>query len=162
MGELMARVQPVRKLYMLLAIVCCAGMPLSAQAQGWKPDRPVELIVDCTPGCGPDSMVRLMQRVFQANRFLGTAVTVQNKTGGTLARTYLNQFTANGHYLYHGGDGVLRAHAVGRGNYTDWKAEMDKRSGITEFMAAAPMKKRMEEEYPVVKALLVDLGLAKP
>lgn len=115
----MTPAQWMRKLNILFAAALFTGIPLCAPAQGWKPERPVELIVDCTPGCGPDSMVRLMQRVFQANRFFGVAVTVQNKTGGTLARTYLNQFAANGHYLYHGGDGVLRSHAIGRSAYTD-------------------------------------------
>jgi putative tricarboxylic transport membrane protein len=43
----------------------------------------------------------------------------------------------------------------------EWKAEMVKRSSATEFMSAAALKKRMEEEYPLVKALLVDLELAK-
>jgi putative tricarboxylic transport membrane protein len=43
----------------------------------------------------------------------------------------------------------------------DWKAEMVKVNGITRFMGAAPMKKYMEEEYPEVRALLIDLELAK-
>ena len=36
-----------------------------AQSAPWKPDRPIELVVSCAPGCGPDNMARLMQRVFQ-------------------------------------------------------------------------------------------------
>jgi hypothetical protein len=32
----------------------------------------------------------------------------------------------------------------------------------TGYFVRAPMKKRMENEYPVVRALLVDLGLARP
>lgn len=103
---------------MVIAGTLGAGLPPWTSAQAWKPERPVEFIVDCTPGCGPDSVARLMQRVFQANRYADAPVTIQNKAGGTLARTYLNQHAGNGHYLYHGGDGVLRAHALGRGDYT--------------------------------------------
>ncbi len=44
----------------------------------------------------------------------------------------------------------------------DWKAEMVLRGGVTQFTGAAAMKKRMDDEYPLVKALLVDLELAKP
>jgi tripartite-type tricarboxylate transporter receptor subunit TctC len=64
------------KLNILLATALFVGAPMLAQAQGWKPERPVEFIVDCTPGCGPDSMVRLMQRVFQMNRYVDTPITI--------------------------------------------------------------------------------------
>jgi putative tricarboxylic transport membrane protein len=43
----------------------------------------------------------------------------------------------------------------------EWKAEMVLRGGVTQFTGAAAMKKRMDDEYPEVKALLVDLELAK-
>jgi tripartite-type tricarboxylate transporter receptor subunit TctC len=78
-------------------------------AQDWKPTKPVEIIVDCTPGCGPDSVARLMQRVFQTKRYLDSPVTVQNKSGGAgaMVRTYLKQFEGNGHYLLHDSQGVL-------------------------------------------------------
>jgi putative tricarboxylic transport membrane protein len=113
--------QSLRTLPILFAAALFAGMSLVATAQGWKPDRPVELIVDCTPGCGPDSMVRLMQRVFQANRYVDAPISIQNKSGGAnaIVRTYMKQFDGNGHYLYHAGQGVLGSHVIGRGAYTD-------------------------------------------
>lgn len=329
----MTLIQAVQQGCRLFAVTCMTGMPLFCLAQAWKPDRPVEIIVNCTPGCVPDSVARLMQRVFQTRRSVETAITVQNKSGGagTMARTYLKQFEGNGHYLFHGDQGVLASQAMGRSAYTDltpvsvlygehigvavkadspiqsgrdlierlkkdpaahsfglsnigstqhqamalalkaagvdirksrnvifnsgalartallgghvevvaatlgslepdlksgamrtiavasaerqpgllsgtptwreqgansvvflwramfgpkgmtapqvayweahfqgltetpeWKAEMEKRSSITQFVAATPMKKRMDDEYPAVKALLVDLALAKP
>ena len=83
----------------------------------------MELIVGCAPGCGPDNMARLMQRVFQANRYFDPPLMVQNKAGGggTMARIYLNQFEGNGHYLYSGDRGMLGTHAMGRPgpHYTD-------------------------------------------
>ena len=107
----------------LVAAGLFAGAPLSAPAQGWKPERPVELIVGCAPGCGPDNMARLMQRVFQVNRYFDQPMTIQNRAGGggAVARTYLNQFEGNGHYLYTGDRGMLAAHAMGRGGvqYTE-------------------------------------------
>lgn len=108
--------QSVRNLNILIAASLFAGVPLSAPAQGWKPEQPVEFIVACAPGCGPDAMVRLMQRVFQTNRYFDAPMAIQNKPGGggAVLRTYLNQFEANGHYLYHGDQGVLAAHAIGR------------------------------------------------
>ena len=43
----------------------------------------------------------------------------------------------------------------------EWKAEVATRSGVIQFTRAAPMKKRMDEEYAEIRALLVDLELAK-
>jgi putative tricarboxylic transport membrane protein len=106
----------------LLAAAWFAGAPASAQAQAWKPERPVEIIVGCAPGCGPDNMARVMQRAFQTHRYLDMPVNIQNKGGGmgAVLRTYLKQFEGNGHYLYHGDQGVLAAQAMGRGAYSDF------------------------------------------
>jgi putative tricarboxylic transport membrane protein len=98
---------------MLIAVML---LPDDAPAQSWKPEQPVEIIVNCAPGCGPDRMSRLMQGVFQTQKFVDTAISVQNRTGGggAVAQTYLNQFAGNGHYLFHTGKGVLTTHAMGR------------------------------------------------
>ena len=118
----MKRAQSVRNLNILIAAVWFAGVPASAPAQSWKPEQPVEIIVGCAPGCGPDNMARVMQRVFQANRYLDQTMTIQNKGGGlgAVARNYLNQFQGNGHYLYHAdGRGALIAQAMDRMLYAD-------------------------------------------
>ncbi len=98
-------------------------LPASALAQPWRPESPVEIIVNCAPGCGPDRMARLMQGVFQTHKLVDPSITVQNRTGGggAVAQTYLNQFTGNGHYIFHSGKSVLTTHAMGRSvaPYTD-------------------------------------------
>ena len=101
---------------MLAAIIAAAMLPISATAQVWKPEQPVEIIVNCAPGCGPDRMARLMHRIFQVSKMVDPAITVQNRTGGggAVAQTYLNQFEGNGHYLFHTGKSVLTTHAMGR------------------------------------------------
>jgi putative tricarboxylic transport membrane protein len=43
----------------------------------------------------------------------------------------------------------------------EWKAEMVKLNGMSEFMPAARFKKYMEEDYAEIKAFLVALDLAK-
>lgn len=109
----------LRTLGWLLAAVWSAG----AQAQSWKPEKPIEIVISCAPGCGPDNMARLMQRVFQEGRYFETPVSVQNRPGGggTMGRTYVNQFAGNGHYVIAGDRGLLAAHALGRSgpHYTD-------------------------------------------
>ncbi len=99
-----------------VALVMLMTFSAGVTAQGWKPDNPIEIIVNCAPGCGPDRMGRLMAGVFQAQKFFDPAVSVQNKTGGggAVAQTYLNQFSGNGHYIFHTGKGVLTNHAMGR------------------------------------------------
>ena len=49
-------------------------------------------------------------------KFVDTPVSVQNRPGGggAVAQTYLNQFSGNGHYIFHTGKGVLTNHAMGR------------------------------------------------
>ncbi len=102
-------------LYGVFALLMFAALS-PVHAQGWKPDQPIEIIVNCAPGCGPDRMARLMQAVFQTHKMVDPAITVHNKTGGggAVAQTYLNQFAGNGHYLFHTGKGVLTTHAMGR------------------------------------------------
>ena len=109
-----------RKPHFLLAVVF-AGTPLCASAQGWKPDRPVEFILGCAPGCGPDNIARAMQRIFQTGRYFDSPITIQNKPGGggAVLRAYLRQFEGNGHYLYHGDKGALAAHVLGRTSLSD-------------------------------------------
>jgi len=89
---------------------------IPSQAQSWKPESPIEIIVNCAPGCGPDRMARLMQGAFATHKLADPTMAVQNKTGGggAVAQTYLNQFAGNGHYLFHTGKSVLTTHAMGR------------------------------------------------
>lgn len=106
----------------LLTAAWLASMPLPAPAQGWKPERPVEMVLSCAPGCGPDNTARAMQRIFQAHRqLLDVAFNVQNKPGGNavVARNYLKQFEGNGHYLFHMDKGALAGHVLGRYDYTE-------------------------------------------
>ena len=98
------------------AICSLALIGAQASAQGWKADQTVELIVTCSPGCGPDRMARLMQRTFQSRHLIDPSSVVQNKAGGggAVAHIYLNQFPTSGNHLIHTGKVVLAAQAVGR------------------------------------------------
>src|SRR3954466_1623869 len=73
----------------------------SANAQAWKPNRAVEIIVGSAPGGGADLTGRLMQKVFQEKLVTEVSSSVVNKTGGgsTLSFVYLNQHPADAHYV---------------------------------------------------------------
>lgn len=108
-------------LHRLLFTALLASAPLSAAAQAWKPERPVEIVLSSSPGSGSDNMARAMQRMFQANRYLDVPLTVQNKAGGNgaVARNYLKQFAGDGHYLYSISKATLTGLATGRYDRSD-------------------------------------------
>ena len=105
-----------RQTSLILAAAVALALPLPSMAQAWKPERPVELVVSCAPGCGPDNAARLMQSILQARRYVEVPITVQNKAGGggSVAHIYLRQFERNGHYIYHTDRALLTSHAMGR------------------------------------------------
>jgi putative tricarboxylic transport membrane protein len=102
--------------FLLLAAAVGTTLPLACIAQSWKPERPVEIIVGCAPGCGPDNAARLMQSLFQSKKYVEVPITIQNKAGGggSVAHIYLRQFERNAHYLYHTDRGLMTSHALGR------------------------------------------------
>lgn len=84
-----------------LAFVAAALTGGAAQAQGWKPEKPIELIAASGPGGSTDKLARTIQRILEDEKLVMVPVNVLNKPGGnqTIARAYLNQFEGNGHYV---------------------------------------------------------------
>lgn len=67
----------------------------------WRPDKPVEIIVGAGPGAAADATARLMQRILQERKLVQSPITVINKPGGgySVAWTYMNSHSGDGHYL---------------------------------------------------------------
>lgn len=99
----------------------CACLLLAAQGAaaqgGWKPERPVELIVTCQPGCGPDLAARTIQRIWQEHRIVPVPAVVVNKAGGggSVAFGYLHQKPGDGHAVVLSGAGPVVNTIMGRG-----------------------------------------------
>lgn len=89
----------------------------SAVAQPWKPDKPIELIVTCQPGCGPDIAVRNIQKIWQEHKIVGVPSVIVNKAGGggSVAYGYLQQKPGDGHALVLSGSGAVVNTIMGRG-----------------------------------------------
>lgn len=103
-----------------LAAALTAG---GVHAQGWKPDRPVELIAMNAPGGGSDRTLRIMARIMQEGRHVEVPLNVVNKPGGggSVAYAYLNQHPGDAHYLQLASKSLLTNHIAGRGpNYNDF------------------------------------------
>ena len=101
--------------------LCGVGAALfagGALAQGaWKPEKPVEIIVTCQPGCGPDIAARNIQKIWQDHRIVTAPSVVVNKAGGggSVAFAYLQQRPGDAHSIVLSGAGAVVNTIMGRG-----------------------------------------------
>ena len=101
----------------VLAAGLCVASGAFAAAADWKPERPVEIIVNTAPGASPDRTARALQRIFQDRRLVEVPVTVSNRVGGAgaIAYTYLGQRGADAHFIAIASKLILASHIQGRG-----------------------------------------------
>ena len=90
-----------------------------APQSGWRPDKPVELVVGAAPGGANDRIGRSLQRLLQELKFANTVI-VNNKPGGgqAVAFSYLNTHPNNPHFLGLASSSWLTTVAAGRGTIT--------------------------------------------
>ena len=71
----------------LMAVMIAAPV----HAQGWKPTRPVEVVVHTGPGGGSDTLARAVAQMIEKEKLLPVRMQVVNKTGGngSVAAAYL-------------------------------------------------------------------------
>ena len=76
------------KLSLLLAACLAAGPVL---AQGFKPSKPIEIVVHTGPGGGADVLARTLATIVEKEKLLPVRMQVNNKTGGNgaTAMSYL-------------------------------------------------------------------------
>jgi putative tricarboxylic transport membrane protein len=74
----------------------------TAQAQSWRPDKPIEIVVPTGAGGSNDAVARAVQMAMQAHKLAPTPVSVLNRTGGnhTIARGYINSNPGNAHFMF--------------------------------------------------------------
>ena len=97
-------------------VLICATQRASAQT-AWRPERPVEIVVTCQPGCGPDIAARTIQKIWQDHRIVEQPAVVVNKPGGggSVAFGYLKQKQGDGHAIVLSGAGAVVNSIIGRG-----------------------------------------------
>jgi putative tricarboxylic transport membrane protein len=97
----------------------CAALPLQcALAQeAWKPEKALEIVVTCQPGCGPDVAARVMQRIMQDHKIVDVPVNVSNKSGGggAVSYNYLHQKPGDAHSVVLSGANTVVNPILGRG-----------------------------------------------
>ena len=106
----------------IAAAAWAVGQAGAATAE-WKPEKPVEIVVNTGPGVSPDRTARTMQRIFQERRLLEFPLTVSNRVGGggAVAYTYLNTKQGDAHFIAIASKALLTNHIMGRGqSYTEF------------------------------------------
>jgi putative tricarboxylic transport membrane protein len=116
-------IQPSRFSALIAAILAVtSAQPLAAQ--GWKPDRNVELIVPATAGGSLDLTGRTLQRIWDELKLLPVSSVISNRSGGAhaVAYNFLNQRAGDPHFLSITSSTILTNHINGRLQltYTDF------------------------------------------
>lgn len=98
------------------AFLLLASQGVLAQSP-WKPERPVELVITCQPGCATDIAARTIQKIWQDHRIVDVPAVVVNKAGGggAIAFGYIHKKPGDGHALVISGTGMVVNSILGRG-----------------------------------------------
>jgi putative tricarboxylic transport membrane protein len=73
----------------------------TASAQGWKPDRTVDLVIPTSPGGSNDIAGRLVHKLWTELKLLPVQSSVSNRSGGehVVAYTFVSQKTGDAHFV---------------------------------------------------------------
>ncbi len=98
--------------FRLAAVLICAPSSLAFAAQSgpavpnlpasnWKPDKPVEFVVQASAGGGSDIFARAIARILADEKIVTAPINVVNKPGGSgaVAYTYLRQKKGDPHVI---------------------------------------------------------------
>lgn len=88
----------------------------TAAAQGWTPQRNVEIVVGSAPGGSNDKTARQVERILVENKLVSVPITVVNRPGGgsSIAFTFVSQRPGDPHTLLVGTTALLTNHITGR------------------------------------------------
>ena len=97
-----------------------AAASTTALAQGWAPQKNVEIVAGSAPGGSNDKTARAMERILSAHKLVPTTITVVNRPGGggSIAYTYVSQRAGDAHYLAIGSSNLLSNNIVGSSTLT--------------------------------------------
>ena len=103
-----------------LVVTICAATSVHGAAQGWSPQKNVEIVAASPPGGSNDKTARTLERVIGATKLVTTSLTVMNKPGGnaTIAHTYVAQRPGDPHYLLVMTSGFLTNQIIGASTLT--------------------------------------------
>ena len=94
---MIARLSGIVSLMVSAAVIAVPG----AEAQGWKPERNVELIIPASAGGSLDTSGRVVQKLWDELKLVPVSSTVVNRSGGghAVAYNHLNQHAGDPHFM---------------------------------------------------------------
>jgi len=100
----------------LLTAMALLALGAAAHAQGWSPQKNIEIVVGSAPGGSNDKTARAVERAFVDKKLVTTSITVVNRPGGgsSIAFTYVTQRAGDPHTLLVGTTALLTNHITGR------------------------------------------------
>jgi putative tricarboxylic transport membrane protein len=95
--------------------IVLAALTGASFAQGWAPQKNVEIVAASAPGGSNDNTARTIERALSTTKVVPATMTVVNKPGGggTIAGTYVAQRTGDPHYLLIATSSIASNHIVG-------------------------------------------------
>ena len=102
------------KFYHVLAPLALVVFGAPAHAQGWSPQRNVEIVVGSAPGGSNDKTARAVERALVDKKLVPTSITVVNRPGGgsSIAFTYVSQKQGDPHTLLVGTTALFNDYVV--------------------------------------------------
>ncbi len=108
----------------LYAALVLSFYGIVSHAQGWSPQKNVEIVVLTVPGGTNDKLARSVERAFTSGKLVSSTVAVVHKAGagGQIAYAYVAPRVGDPHYLVLAAPSLLTAHIIGSSklNYTDF------------------------------------------
>jgi putative tricarboxylic transport membrane protein len=100
-GDLMRKDGAMMLRILVVLLAFGIGLPLTVAAQGFKPTRPVEVVVHTGPGGGNDVLARAIATIVEKEKLLSVRMQVVNKTGGggLTAMAYLVEKKGESHSI---------------------------------------------------------------
>ena len=108
----------------LLVCTALAALSASIHAQGWTPERNIEILVGSAPGGSNDKTARQIERILTEHKIVNRPITVVNRSGGggSIALNALSQRAGDGHSVIVFTPTMLAANITGASkfNYTQF------------------------------------------
>ena len=96
------------------------GLGAAAHAQGWSPQKNVEIVVPSAPGGTNDKLARAVERTLITGKLLNSTVSIVHRAGAgnQIAAIYLGQHPGDPHYLMIGTPTLLGGHITGSSKFS--------------------------------------------
>jgi putative tricarboxylic transport membrane protein len=107
---------PIRTIFIAVSAIAAALGAVTAHAQGWKPEKPIEFTLPSGPGGSNDITGRIIYKIWSELNLVPVPTTIVNRAGGghTVAYDSIHRRTGDPHYIGIMSTPMLMNHIEGR------------------------------------------------